>query len=67
MLLRLHHLVRSIATGLVRRLNPRAGSRMLDDRAFRIYQAIMTETCERCLAPLTVCRRSHGLADRYII
>lgn len=66
MLPRLQRMARSIAIGQVGWLDP-AGARMLDARAFRIFQAIMTETCEQCLAPLTVCRRSHWLADRYII
>jgi len=35
-----------------------------EGRAYRIFRAIMTETCEHCMAPLTVCRRSHSLADR---
>lgn len=55
-----------MAAGFIRWFggDPPAKLRPAEARAYRIFQAIMTETCEQCMAPLTVCRRSHRLADR---
>lgn len=33
--------------------------RAIELRARRIFQAIMTEHCAECLAPVTVCRQDH--------
>lgn len=66
MLPSLQRILQSITTGLAGWFSAGA-TRDLDARAFRIFHAIMTESCEQCLAPLTVCRRSHWMADRNTI
>ena len=33
--------------------------RQLESRARRIFNAIMTDRCEECLAPITLCRQTH--------
>lgn len=68
-LVRLRGALRLIGNGVVRWFDPRARRRAEEARAFRIFQAIMTETCEQCMAPLTVCRRTHWLPnhDTYIV
>ena len=33
--------------------------RQLESRARRIFNAIMTDRCGECLAPLTLCRQAH--------
>jgi len=33
--------------------------RQFESRARRIFDAIMTDRCEECLAPITLCRQAH--------
>jgi len=33
--------------------------RQLESRARRIFNAIMTDRCGQCLAPITLCRQAH--------
>jgi hypothetical protein len=33
--------------------------RQFESRARRIFNAIMTDRCGRCLAPITLCRQAH--------
>jgi hypothetical protein len=42
-----------------RGLDARDARRQLDTRARRIFNAIMTDRCGECLAPVALCRQAH--------
>jgi hypothetical protein len=42
-----------------RGLDEHDARRQLESRARRIFNAIMTDRCGQCLAPITLCRQAH--------
>ncbi len=42
-----------------RGLDDHNARRAFDRRARRVFEAIMTERCAECLAPVTLCRKAH--------